>query len=65
MLRVYCRGALSAPLSEGQVRALLSDPARGWVPASGEVILETEDDGWLGLPGVVPVDAGRVVVESA
>jgi hypothetical protein len=65
MLRVYCRGVLSAPLSEGQAKALLSDPKRHWVAASGEVVLETENDPWLGIAGAMPVDAGEVVVETA
>jgi hypothetical protein len=64
MLRVYCRGALSAPLSDGHVSELLSDPKRRWVAASGEVVFESEGDDWLGIVGPMPMDAG-IAVETA
>ncbi len=65
MLRVYCRGVLSAPLSDGTVRALLSDPTRRWVAASGELVIDVDDEPWLGMAGALPMDSGEVVVETA
>ena len=65
MLRVYCRGVLSAPLTEGQVRTLLSDPKRHWVAASGELVIEAGYDLWDGIAGPVRIDAGDIVSETA
>jgi hypothetical protein len=64
MLRVYCRGVLSAPLSEDHVTALLSDPKRHWVAASGQVVIELEGDDWAGMVGPLAVDAG-IAAETA
>ncbi len=65
ILRVYCRGVLSAPLSDGQVKALLTDPKRHWVAASGELVIETMDDHRVGIAGALPVDAGDTDYETA
>lgn len=64
VLRVYCRGALSAPLSDGQVKAMLSDQKRRWVAVSGELVLDAGDTGWLGAAGP-PAGSSDAVFESA
>jgi hypothetical protein len=64
-LRVYSRGVLSDPLSDRQVQALLTNQTRRWVAASGELVLETGDDGWLGLMGPMPIDTGEAAAETA
>lgn len=64
-LRIYRGGVLSAPLSDVQVTAMLTDRGRGWVPVSGEVVLDDADDYRLETPGSEPVDDGEVVIESA
>ena len=63
--RIYCRGLLSAPLSDGQVKALLTDPKRHWVAASGELVIETVDAPWVGIAGALPMDAGDTEYETA
>lgn len=57
VLRVCCRGVLSAPLAEETVRAMLADERRRWVTATGEVLLD--------VPGPMPIDDGEIAVESA
>ena len=64
-LRVYSRGVLSDSLTDGQVRTLLADRTRRWVAASGELVIETGDDLWLGIAGPLSIDSGDVVEETA
>lgn len=64
-LRVYCRGTLSAPLTEGQVRVMLGDAKRRWVAATGAVVIEGGVDGWPEIAGPLVLDVGDVVVETA
>ena len=65
--RVCCRGVLSAPLTDGQVRAMLGDGHRRWVAATGEVLLDVDSgaDRWLNAAGPVPIEDGVIAVESA
>lgn len=64
-LRVYCRGMLSGPISDGQVVGMLAGPRSRWVEARGELVVPVDGGGWSPLTSSVLHDGDVSAPESA